>query len=321
MGARGLPLETLGSAKMRLSTGAGGIRASVGWWTWAGCAACGGICWEHFIQDVMAGEIIQTEHGALYECWDWERVKVFPHGACAFLESGRLRGIRFEPVEFFRRGWGLGLDNRNEWSGLFDFLAVGGGSFRVDVPDWPEVVAALRADLPAIESDYSDVMVRWTGRGGVDLDAAAVLGNGLSAGRVTSSGMHAFAEIYLRCFEAEPRDWVAARENVMAIRQIPGWEGWMVSKDGVPVAGFGLFIRDGVAFLSSAATLPEHRRLGIQRSLIARRLLRALELGAERIVTYAHREGTSLKNLLSLGFEAESIRHTFRHPGTTQGNR
>jgi len=269
----------------------------------------------------MAGGIIKNEHGSLCECWDWERVTVFPHGERGFLERGLLRGVRFEPVEFFRRGWGLGLDNRNDWGGLFDFLSAGGGSFRVDVPDEPEVVEALRADLPAIEPAYSDVMVRWTGRGGVDLDSAAVLGDGLSAERVTSSGMHAFAEIYLRCFEAEPRDWVAAQENVMAIRQIAGWEGWMVRNGGAPVAGFGLFVRDGVAFLSSAATLPEHRRMGIQRCLIAKRVLRALELGVDRIVTYAHREGSSLKNLLSLGFEPESIRHTFRHPGTSKGIR
>lgn len=269
----------------------------------------------------MAGGIIQTEHGALYECWDWERVKVFPHGQRGFLERGRLRGIRFEPVEFFRRGWGLGLDNREDWGGLFEFLGAGGDAFRVDVPDEPELVTALMSDLPAIEPAYSDVMVSWTDRAGVDLDAAADLRDGLIVERVTASGMHAFAEIYLRCFEAEPADWVAARENVMAIQKIAGWEGWMVRKGGVPVAGFGLFIRDGVAFLSSAATLPEHRRMGIQRCLIARRVLRALELAAHRIVTYAHREGTSLKNLLSLGFEAESVRHTFRHPGTSKGIR
>lgn len=269
----------------------------------------------------MAAGTIRTEHGALYECWDWERVKVFPRGQCAFLEHGRLRGIRFEPVEFFRRGWGLDLGNRDEWGDLFEFLGAGGGSFRVDVPDKSELVTALMSDLPGIEPAYTDMMVGWVERSGLDLDSAAVLAPGLTVERVTSSGMHAFAEIYLRCFEAEPRDWVAARENVMSIRQIEGWEGWLVSKDGVPVAGFGLFIRDGVAFLSSAATLPEHRRLGIQRCLIARRVLRALELGAHRIVTYAHREGTSLKNLLSLGFEPESIRHTFRHPGTTRVNR
>lgn len=306
---------------MRLLTGVGGIRASIGGWSWAGCALRLGSHWEEFILDVMAGGIIQTEHAALYECWDWERVKAFPHGEHGFLERGRLRGIRFEPVEFFRRGWGLGVDNRNEWGGLFEFLGSGGGSFRVDVPDDPGLVAALMADLPAIEPAYSDVMVRWAPRGSVDLDSASVLGDGLRAERVTSSGMHAFADIYLRCFEAEPVDWVAARENVMAIGQIAGWEGWMVCKGGAPVAGFGLFIRDGVAFLSSAATLPEHRRMGIQRCLIAKRVLRALELGADRIVTYAHREGTSLKNLLGLGFEAESVRHTFRHPGKSKGSR
>jgi len=156
-------------------------------------------------------------------------------------------------------------------------------------------------------------------RPGVDLAKAAVLRDGLTTERARLGDMRVFAEIYLRCFEAQPADWEAAVENVMAYWDIPGWEGWMVWSAGQSVAGYGLFVRDGVAFLSSAATLPEHRRRGIQRGLIARRVLRSLELGATRIETYAHEGGTSLKNLLGLGFERESARHTFTHAGRAGG--
>jgi GNAT superfamily N-acetyltransferase len=156
-------------------------------------------------------------------------------------------------------------------------------------------------------------------RSGVDLEEATVLREGLKAERASLGDMRAFAGIYLRCFGAMPADWDAAVENVMAYGEIPGWEGWMVWGGGKPVAGYGLFVRDGVAFLSSAATLPEYRRCGIQRGMIARRVLRSLELGAGRIETYAHEGGTSLKNLLGLGFERESLRHTFAQPGSVGG--
>lgn len=259
------------------------------------------------------------ELGSLHECWDWERVSVFRHGVRDFYERGRLRGIWFEPVEFFRRGWGLNAGNVDDWPALFEFLGRGGRGFRVDVPDDPAVVSALGELLPQAKLAYSDVQVQWMDRSGVDLAKAAILRDGLTTERATLGDMRAFAEIYLRCFEAQPVDWEAAVENVMAYREIPGWEGWMVWSAGQPVAGYGLFVRDGVAFLSSAATLPDHRRRGIQRGLIARRVLRSLELGATRIETYAHEGGTSLKNLLGLGFERESARHTFTHAGCAGG--
>lgn len=256
---------------------------------------------------------------ASYEIWDWERVSIFPHGAKDFLRCGRLRGVRFEPVEFFRRGWGLDADNVHDWPALLGFLGHGGRSFRFDVPDDPRVIAAVGVTLPGATLAYSDVQVRWVNRMDVDLERAANLNAGLRVSKARSVDMRAFAEIYLRCFEAVPKDWNSAVENIMAYQQIPGWQGWLVWAGGLPVAGYGLFVRDGVAFLSSAATLPEHRRCGIQRGMIAWRVLRALELGATRIETYAHEGGTSLKNLLGLGFERESVRHTFRHAGDHGG--
>jgi ribosomal protein S18 acetylase RimI-like enzyme len=265
---------------------------------------------------VLNGSTVQ---GALHECWDWERVAVFQHGVRDFFECGQLRGVRFEPVEFFRRGWGLRTDNTGDWPALFDFLGRGGRGFRVDVPDDAGVVSALGTALPGANLSYSDVQVRWMDRSGVDLEKATVLREGLTAERASLGDMRAFAEIYLRCFGAMPADWDAAVENVMAYGEIPGWEGWMVWGGGKPVAGYGLFVRDGVAFLSSAATLPEYRRCGIQRGMIARRVLRSLELGAGRIETYAHEGGTSLKNLLGLGFERESLRHTFTQPPRSGG--
>jgi GNAT superfamily N-acetyltransferase len=267
----------------------------------------------------MGGLDHGAQRGVLHECWDWERVAVFPHGVRDFFEHGQLRGVRFESVEFFRRGWGLHGDNTGDWPALFEFLGRDGRGFRVDVPDDAGVVSALSTSLPGANLSYSDVQVRWRDRPGVDLEKATVLREGLKAERASLGDMRDFAEIYLRCFEAQPVDWAAAVENVMAYWDIPGWEGWMVWSAGQPVAGYGLFVRNGVAFLSSAATLPDYRRCGIQRGLIARRVLRSLELGAGRIETYAHEGGTSLKNLLGLGFERESVRHTFTRLGRVGG--
>jgi hypothetical protein len=74
-----------------------------------------------------------------------------PHGVRDSFQHGQLRGVRFESVEFFRRGWGLRTDNTGDWPALFEFLGHGGRGFRVDLPLPAETTSAVGADVGAAE--------------------------------------------------------------------------------------------------------------------------------------------------------------------------
>jgi GNAT superfamily N-acetyltransferase len=63
-----------------------------------------------------------------------------------------------------------------------------------------------------------------------------------------------------------------------------GWECWLAHEAREPVAAAALYAAQGIGYLSFAATLPEHRCKGAQSALLARRILRASELGCDRVV-------------------------------------
>jgi GNAT superfamily N-acetyltransferase len=65
----------------------------------------------------------------------------------------------------------------------------------------------------------------------------------------------------------------------------PGWTA-LVARDGDEVVGAAaMFVRDGIASLTGASTRASHRRRGVQRALMARRILMALDLGCTLITS------------------------------------
>ena len=88
----------------------------------------------------------------------------------------------------------------------------------------------------------------------------------------------------------------------------PDWRYYFVLDDRSPIAAAGSFIRGDHAWLGLAATCEEHRGLGAQSFVIAKRLEDAARAGcrwasADTSVPTAERPNQSLKNMLRLGFE------------------
>lgn len=79
--------------------------------------------------------------------------------------------------------------------------------------------------------------------------------------------------------------------------------------DGRPLGTASLAVADGVATLGGMSTLPDARRRGVQRALVAHRLLVAREAGCDLGASTARSGGDSLRNLLRLGF---AVTHTKR---------
>ena len=82
----------------------------------------------------------------------------------------------------------------------------------------------------------------------------------------------------------------------------PGVECYLARVDGKVAGGGTLAIRDGVAGLFGASTLPAFRRRGVQAALLHARLERAAEVACDLAVSLAQPGSTSQRNIERKGF-------------------
>jgi len=78
---------------------------------------------------------------------------------------------------------------------------------------------------------------------------------------------------------------------------------YLAFRGGVPAGAACMRVQDDVAQLSGASTLPEHRRQGVQTTLLARRLADATRAGCEVAVVTTQPGSTSQKNAQLNQFE------------------
>jgi GNAT superfamily N-acetyltransferase len=78
---------------------------------------------------------------------------------------------------------------------------------------------------------------------------------------------------------------------------------YLARRDGVPAGGASMRTRDGISQLCGAATLPEHRRHGVQSAMLARRLADAARAGGEIAVVTTLPGSKSQQNVQRLGFQ------------------
>ena len=82
-----------------------------------------------------------------------------------------------------------------------------------------------------------------------------------------------------------------------------GFVRYLARREGEPAGGASLRLFEGVAQLAGAATLPAHRRRGVQSSLLAARLERAAAAGCELAVVTTEPGSKSQQNVQRQGFE------------------
>ena len=101
--------------------------------------------------------------------------------------------------------------------------------------------------------------------------------------------------------ESYPRDLI---ESVMAdMASAEGFSRTLARRDGVPAGGASLRLSEGVAHLCGAATLPAHRRRGVQSALLAARLEIAAGAGCDVAVVVTQPGSKSQENVQRQGFE------------------
>lgn len=95
----------------------------------------------------------------------------------------------------------------------------------------------------------------------------------------------------------------------------PGTHRYAAFRRGVLAGGASLRIDDRVAQLCGAATLPEHRRQGVQSALLARRLEDAASAGCDVAVVTTQPGSKSHQNVQRIGFELLYARAVLHGPG------
>jgi len=78
---------------------------------------------------------------------------------------------------------------------------------------------------------------------------------------------------------------------------------YLASLDGAPAGGGSIRFAGGIAQLTGAATVPEHRRRGVQSALVRTRLDDARRAGCDLAVVTCQPGSTSQANMQKLGFD------------------
>jgi GNAT superfamily N-acetyltransferase len=93
-------------------------------------------------------------------------------------------------------------------------------------------------------------------------------------------------------------------ESVMAdMAEAEGFVRYLARRAGTPAGGASMRLLDGVAQLCGAATLPEHRRRGVQSAMLAARLGAASRAGCDIAVVTTQPGSRSQENVQRQGFE------------------
>ena len=112
-----------------------------------------------------------------------------------------------------------------------------------------------------------------------------------------------FAEIYTKGFRMPSFLKSDVAQNNQILYNNQNWTFYLASMDNVP-AGIGvLFIKDSIATLAAAATVPSLRKKGIQSALIRKRIYQASLEECDLIVGQAKFGSTSQTNMEKAGMK------------------
>ncbi|MDC3962475.1 GNAT family N-acetyltransferase [Polyangium jinanense] len=101
--------------------------------------------------------------------------------------------------------------------------------------------------------------------------------------------------------ESFPRELIEGIMRDMA--STGGFSRYLARRDGVIAGGASMRLAKGVAQLCGAATLPEHRRRGVQSALLSARLEIATKAGCDVAVVTTQPGSKSQENVQRQGFE------------------
>jgi len=96
-----------------------------------------------------------------------------------------------------------------------------------------------------------------------------------------------------------------------AFASAPHVECYLARVNGAVAGGGTVILRDGIAVLFGASTLPGYRKRGVQTALLESRIARAAEYGCDLAVCLAQHGSTSQRNVMRRGFSVLYTRVKF----------
>jgi GNAT superfamily N-acetyltransferase len=120
-----------------------------------------------------------------------------------------------------------------------------------------------------------------------------------------------WAELLVTAFT--DRDSLPPGADIRLGRVFSGFDSFLAWDEGKAAATGALILQDGLAFFAADATLPRHRRRGLQRALIQKRLEVARKAGATFAFVDVLNGTGSEQNYLNCGFYPAYQRLTFLH--------
>jgi GNAT superfamily N-acetyltransferase len=156
-------------------------------------------------------------------------------------------------------------------------------------------LAELLSDHGFRHTDFHPIFVRLAS------ELAPSAPTGIGVRRVGHAELDAFTELYLRGWQIE--EWLAPhmRSYIAHWPRQRGYELYVAMEQQTPIAVAVLFMYEDVCYLADAATAPEHRNRGAQAALIAARIARASEVGAQVVLGQADFGSSSQRNMERAG--------------------
>jgi hypothetical protein len=123
-----------------------------------------------------------------------------------------------------------------------------------------------------------------------------------------------FADIALAAFGMPPE----LRPFVTGTLGKSGWHHYLAFDREQAVSAAGMYVKDGISWLSFGSTLASHRNLGGQGAMFARRITDGLALGCRWFVTETTEDTTespnpSYRNMLRAGFKLGYLRPNYMY--------
>jgi GNAT superfamily N-acetyltransferase len=134
---------------------------------------------------------------------------------------------------------------------------------------------------------------------------------GLTIGPVGAGDVAAWVDTMITGFEHADTQGVPSHESyerqvlervMTELATVPGFRGYLARRKGEVAGGGSLRISGTVALLCGAATLPAHRRRGIQTALLDARLRDAAEAGCDLAIVTVQPGSKSQENVQRQGF-------------------
>jgi ribosomal protein S18 acetylase RimI-like enzyme len=154
---------------------------------------------------------------------------------------------------------------------------------------------------------FEDVLYRELGPG----ETAPPPPEGVEVAWAAPEEMDVVADTLARGFTAPEEPGPGLRDTVAIASKVPGLASLLARVDGTPAGAASLVIRDGLAMLAGAATLPRHRNRGIQTALARVRLAHASAAGCDLVTMGAEPGSTSHRNAERLGLRVAYTKVVF----------